>query len=82
MEKEWKELVAIFQDYMKLHSHLHKFQEIPEQYIDNVKKIYSQLIFQIKFIENELPEHILQQLTEMKNVILKIRLDYAMAKVI
>jgi hypothetical protein len=82
MEKEWKELVAIFQDYMKLHSHLHKFQEIPEQYIDNVKKIYSQLIFQIKFIEKELPEHILQQLTEMKNVILKIRLDYAMAKVI
>lgn len=82
MEKEWKELVAIFQDYMKLHSHLHKFQEIPEQYIDNVKKIYSQLIFQIKFIEKELPEHILQQLTEMKNIILKIRLDYAMAKVI
>ena len=82
MEKEWRELVAIFQDYMKLHSHLHKFQQIPQQYIDDVKKIYAQLIFQIKFIEKELPEHVLQQLIEMKNIILKARLDYAMAKII
>jgi hypothetical protein len=82
MEKEWRELVAMFQDYMKLHSHLHKFQQIPQQYIDDVKKIYAQLIFQIKFIEKELPEHVLQQLIEMKNIISKARFDYAMAKII
>ena len=81
MQKEWNILVAIFQDYMKLHSHLHKFQEIPQQYVDDVKKIYTQLIFQIKFIEKELPEHVLQQLAQIKSTIANARLDYALAKV-
>ena len=48
MEKEWNELVAIFQKYVELHKHLHRFQEIPQQFIDDVKKIHSILKFQIK----------------------------------
>lgn len=81
MEKEWNQLVAIFRKYVELHKHLHRFQEIPQQFINDVKKITSILKFQIKFIEKELPEHVLEQLNKMKSVILQIQVDYALANI-
>lgn len=77
MEKEWGELVAIFQKYVELYKHLHKFQEIPQNFIDDVKKIHSFWKFQVKFIEKELPEVVLEQLNQMKTTVLHIQLEYA-----
>jgi hypothetical protein len=82
MEKEWKELVAIFQKNVELHKHLQRFQEIPQQFIDDVKKLYSFWKFQTRFIEKELPENALEQLNQMKTIIMQIHVDYALAKVI
>ena len=79
MEKEWNQFVGIFRKYVELHKHLHRFQEIPQQFVDDVKKISSILKFQIKFIEKELPEHVLETLTQIKTVMLQIRIDYALA---
>jgi len=81
MQKEWNELVAIFHKNVELHKHLKRFQEIPQQFIDDVKKIYSFWKFQTKFIEKELPENALEQLNQMKSIILQIQVDYALAKV-
>lgn len=81
MQKEWNELVAIFRKYVELHKHLHRFQEIPQQFVDDVKKITSILKFQIKFIEKELPEHVLETLTQIKTVMLQIQIDYALANI-
>lgn len=81
MEKEWNELVAIFQKYVELHKHLHRFQEIPQQFIDDVKKIHGILKFQIKFVEKELPEQVIDQLNQVKTMVLQIQIDYALAKI-
>ena len=78
MKKEWNELVAIFRKYVELHKHLHKFQEIPQQFINDVKKIYSFWKFQLKFIEKDLPEQVLETLKQMKMVMLQIQVDYAL----
>lgn len=81
MQKEWNELVAIFRKYVELHKHLHRFQQIPQQFVDDVKKISSILKFQIKFIEKELPEHVLEQLKQIRSAILQIQVDYALANI-
>ena len=81
MEKEWKELVAIFQKNVELHKHLKRFQEIPQPFKDDVKKMYSFWKFQTRFIENELPPHVVEQLNQMKSIIMQIQVDYALAKV-
>ena len=81
MKKEWNELVAIFRKYVELHKHLHKFQEIPQPFKDDVKKIYSFWKFQSTFIEKDLPEHVLETLKQMKTVMLQIQVDYALANI-
>ena len=82
MEKEWNELVGIFQKYVELYKHLHRFQEVPQQFINDVKKLYSILKFQIKFIEKDLPEQLIGQMKQLKSTILQIQVEYALAKVL
>lgn len=82
MEKEWNELVGIFQKYVELHKHLKTFQEVPQQFVDDVKKVNNFWKFQSKFIEKELPEELLQKLIEIRKVVSNMRMDYCLAKIL
>ena len=73
MQKEWNELVAIFHKNVELHKHLHRFQEIPQQFIDDVKKLYSFWKFQTKFIEEKNEKRFILEAMSFRSSTIKVK---------
>jgi hypothetical protein len=75
MEEEFKHLHAIFRKLGELHSHLKKLQEIPPQYIQEVKRVIGDWKFQKNFVK-PLPSQFYEPFMQMETIVSGFWIDF------